>query len=152
MQPENVLLASESTSETLIKVTDFGLSRVVGEHSLMKTLCGTPSYLAPEVLTSANKEGYGKAVDCWSLGVILFIWYKHTIQSICILFLFNSLAGYPPFSDEIKEYSLHDQIINARYTFPDEYWDSVGADGKSRLVLYNWISHVSYVICRLLPI
>lgn len=70
-----MLLSSDTSSETLIKVTDFGLSRVVGEHSLMKTLCGTPSYLAPEVLISANKEGYGKAVDCWSLGVILFIWY-----------------------------------------------------------------------------
>ncbi|XP_065920782.1 serine/threonine-protein kinase Chk2-like [Dysidea avara] len=114
LKPENVLLSSDSANETLIKVTDFGLSRVVGEHSLMKTLCGTPSYLAPEVLTSANKEGYGKAVDCWSLGVILFI----------------CLAGYPPFSDEIKEYSLHDQIVNARYTFPDEYWDSVSTDAK----------------------
>jgi len=80
LQPENVLLSSDTSSETLIKVTDFGLSRVVGEHSLMKTLCGTPSYLAPEVLISANKEGYGKAVDCWSLGVILFIWY---LKSLC---------------------------------------------------------------------
>jgi len=43
---------------------------------------------------------------------------------------FNSLAGYPPFSDEIKEYSLHDQIVNARYTFPNEYWDDVSTDGK----------------------
>jgi serine/threonine protein kinase len=41
----------------------------------MKTLCGTPSYLAPEVLTSAGTGGYTKAVDCWSLGVILYIWY-----------------------------------------------------------------------------
>lgn len=59
--------------ETLIKVTDFGLSRFVGENSLMKTLCGTPSYLAPEILQSAGTAGYGKAVDLWSLGVILFI-------------------------------------------------------------------------------
>lgn len=75
MQPENILLATES-NETLIKVTDFGLSRFVGETSLMKTLCGTPTYLAPEIVTSAGLAGtgYGKAVDCWSLGVILFIW------------------------------------------------------------------------------
>jgi serine/threonine protein kinase len=56
------------------QITDFGLSKMVGEQSLMKTLCGTPSYLAPEVLTSAGQGGYSKAVDCWSLGVILFVW------------------------------------------------------------------------------
>ena len=57
-----------------MQITDFGLSKVVGEQSLMKTLCGTPSYLAPEVLSTAGTGGYSKAVDLWSLGVILFIW------------------------------------------------------------------------------
>lgn len=71
-QPENVLLVNEE-AETLIKVTDFGLSKIVGENSLMKTLCGTPSYLAPEVLQTAGTTGYTKEVDCWSMGVILFI-------------------------------------------------------------------------------
>lgn len=56
------------------QITDFGLSKVVGEQSLMKTLCGTPSYLAPEVLLTCGTGGYSKAVDVWSLGVILFIW------------------------------------------------------------------------------
>ena len=100
------------TTETLIKVTDFGLSRFVGETSLMKTLCGTPTYLAPEVLTSAGLSGYSKAVDCWSLGVILFI----------------CLGGYPPFSDEIKEHSLREQITRGIYTFPKEYWKDVSED------------------------
>lgn len=40
----------------------------------MKTLCGTPMYLAPEVLNSLGTAGYSRAVDCWSLGVILFVW------------------------------------------------------------------------------
>lgn len=71
-QPENILLASEG-AETLVKVTDFGMSRFVGENSLMKTLCGTPSYLAPEVLESAGTRGYSKAVDLWSMGTILYI-------------------------------------------------------------------------------
>ena len=71
-QPENILLATDE-KETLVKITDFGLSKFVGEASLMKTLCGTPSYLAPEVLESAGLGGYSKAVDCWSLGVILYI-------------------------------------------------------------------------------
>ena len=65
---------ASSEDETLIKVTDFGLSRFVGENSLMKTLCGTPSYLAPEIIQSVGTAcGYSKAVDLWSVGVILFI-------------------------------------------------------------------------------
>jgi serine/threonine-protein kinase Chk2 len=56
------------------QITDFGQSKILGETSLMRTLCGTPTYLAPEVLLSAGTAGYNRAVDCWSLGVILFIW------------------------------------------------------------------------------
>lgn len=111
LKPENILLATDD-SETLIKVTDFGLSKFVGETSLMKTLCGTPNYLAPEVIESAGLGGYSKAVDCWSLGVILYI----------------MLGGYPPFSDEIKEYTLQQQIRQAKYTFPKEYWKDVSSD------------------------
>jgi serine/threonine protein kinase len=44
--------------------------------------------------------------------------------------LFSRLGGYPPFSDEITEYSLHDQICQARYSFPDRYWSGVSDDGK----------------------
>eukprot|EP00731_Ephydatia_muelleri_P027435 Em0019g308a len=108
VKPENILLASEE-KDTLVKVTDFGLSKFVGENSLMKTLCGTPSYLAPEVLKTAGTAGYDKAVDCWSLGVILYI----------------MLGGYPPFSDEITEYTLRDQICEGRYSFPEKYWGDV---------------------------
>ena len=101
LKPENVLLMSQD-QECTIKVTDFGLSRVVGENSLMKTLCGTPSYLAPEVLINAESRGYGQKCDCWSLGVILFI----------------QLSGYPPFSNEIKTHSLREQITQGLYSFP----------------------------------
>ena len=48
-----------------------------------------------------------------------------------------SLGGYPPFSDEIKEYSLHDQIVNARYSFPDQYWDGVSPQGIVDIELGN---------------
>ncbi|XP_040859770.1 serine/threonine-protein kinase Chk2 isoform X4 [Ochotona curzoniae] len=72
LKPENVLLSSQE-EDCLIKITDFGQSKILGETSLMRTLCGTPTYLAPEVLLSIGTAGYNRAVDCWSLGVILFI-------------------------------------------------------------------------------
>ena len=101
LKPENVLLTSHG-EECVIKVTDFGLSKVVGENSLMKTLCGTPSYLAPEVLLNAGSLGYGQKCDCWSLGVILFI----------------QLSGYPPFSNEVQTHTLREQITQGMHTFP----------------------------------
>lgn len=60
--------------ETLVKITDFGLSKFVGEDTFMKTMCGTPIYLAPEVLKANGQRSYGPEVDVWSLGVILFVW------------------------------------------------------------------------------
>ncbi len=87
--------------DTNIKVTDFGLSKVVGEDQLMKTLCGTPQYLvrslrtrslrmhrsdgcpaqAPEILEKKDGklEGYSKAVDLWSMGVLLYILWAFSI-------------------------------------------------------------------------
>ncbi|XP_078599628.1 serine/threonine-protein kinase Chk2-like isoform X1 [Branchiostoma floridae x Branchiostoma japonicum] len=113
LKPENVLLGSDEM-ETIIKVTDFGLSKFVGENSLMKTLCGTPSYLAPEVLRTAGMGGYTKAVDCWSLGVILFV----------------CLGGYPPFTDERKDMKLEEQIIRGSYQLHEKYWRGISDDAK----------------------
>lgn len=65
----------DKTSD-LLKISDFGLSRCVGEAAFMKTICGTPQYVAPEILTSSSTgTGYGVACDIWSLGVILYIMY-----------------------------------------------------------------------------
>ncbi|XP_071789769.1 serine/threonine-protein kinase Chk2-like [Asterias amurensis] len=108
LKPENILLTNDE-NQTLIKVTDFGLSKFVGEKSLMQTLCGTPTYLAPEVLTKAGKTGYGKSVDCWSLGVILFI----------------CLGGYPPFTEEVTVMPLDEQIKRGYYSFPGKFWKGV---------------------------
>jgi serine/threonine-protein kinase Chk2 len=73
-QPENILLSSERR-ETLIKVSDFGLSKFVSSQSIMKTFCGTPLYVAPEVLRTKGMMGsYTAQVDVWSLGIILFVW------------------------------------------------------------------------------
>ncbi|XP_060605794.1 serine/threonine-protein kinase Chk2-like [Ruditapes philippinarum] len=111
LKPENILLSTDD-KETLIKITDFGLSKFVDAGSLMKTFCGTPTYLAPEILITAGTGAYTKAIDCWSLGVILFI----------------CLAGYPPFSDERKDMDLPKQIMGGHYTFPKQYWKEISED------------------------
>ncbi|XP_066871977.1 serine/threonine-protein kinase Chk2 isoform X2 [Kogia breviceps] len=108
LKPENVLLSSQK-EDCLIKITDFGQSKILGETSLMRTLCGTPTYLAPEVLNSFGSAGYNRAVDCWSLGVILFI----------------CLSGYPPFSEHKTHVSLKDQITSGKYNFIPEVWAEV---------------------------
>uniref|UniRef100_A0A2K6UF92 non-specific serine/threonine protein kinase n=1 Tax=Saimiri boliviensis boliviensis TaxID=39432 RepID=A0A2K6UF92_SAIBB len=93
-------------------ITDFGHSKILGETSLMRTLCGTPTYLAPEVLVSVGTAGYNRAVDCWSLGVILFI----------------CLSGYPPFSEHRTQVSLKDQITSGKYNFIPEVWTEVSEE------------------------
>ncbi|CAF0805339.1 unnamed protein product [Rotaria sp. Silwood1] len=113
LKPENILLTSPETNETLIKITDFGLSRLINETSLMKTFCGTPNYLAPEILATRGAGSYTNKVDVWSLGVILYI----------------CLVGYPPFS-ESPDSPLNEQILKGLYTFPDEFWSEVSATAK----------------------
>lgn len=70
LKPDNVLLLSDAP-KTQVKVSDFGLSKIVNEETVMRTLCGTPNYLAPEIWdTTCNS--YDEKVDIWSMGVILF--------------------------------------------------------------------------------
>ena len=76
-----VVMYCHALSESF-QITDFGMSKFVGEQSLMQTLCGTPSYLAPEVLETQGRRSYKKECDCWSLGVILFVWYGIYYKSI----------------------------------------------------------------------
>ncbi|CAF3709089.1 unnamed protein product [Rotaria socialis] len=114
LKPENILLASSDTNETLIKITDFGLSKLINEISLMKTFCGTPNYIAPEVLANRGAGSYTNKVDVWSLGVILYI----------------CLVGYPPFSESPDTPPLSEQILKGLYTFPDEFWSEISAPAK----------------------
>ncbi|XP_038132533.1 serine/threonine-protein kinase Chk2 isoform X2 [Cyprinodon tularosa] len=113
LKPENVLLSSKE-DECLIKVTDFSQSRILEEAALMRTLCGTPSYLAPEVFTHASTTGYGLAVDAWSLGVLLFV----------------CLSGYAPFHERFSEHSVMEQIIRGEFTMIPSKWSRVSNHGN----------------------
>jgi serine/threonine protein kinase len=101
LKPENILLTAENSG--LIKLTDFGMSRVANNH--MQTVCGTPMYLAPEALMSlqGSTDGYSKSVDLWSLGIITYI----------------LLYGEPPFDDE-SDVPLLVQVQQGRVVFYDD--------------------------------
>ena len=72
-----MLFVNKDLNSLQIKIADFGLARFIQEKEFMTTLCGTPQYVAPEIVRYGNKSdntaGYSKAVDMWSLGVILYI-------------------------------------------------------------------------------
>lgn len=85
IKPDNLLYATDdpnSPDYKLIKVTDFGFSRV-SHISTMRTTCGTPEYMAPEVLTGCSPDPaaaagsgsgcYGRGVDLWSMGVLMYV-------------------------------------------------------------------------------
>jgi len=111
LKPTNLLLKAKD-SDTEVKIADFGLSKILGEGTLMQTACGTPIYVAPEVLIG---EPYDKAVDMWSVGVITYI----------------LLCGFPPFFDDGQNMGeLFEQIINGEFDFPEEYWTDVSEEAK----------------------
>ncbi|KAG7494949.1 calcium/calmodulin-dependent protein kinase type 1-like [Solea senegalensis] len=109
LQPENLLYYSMD-EDSKIMISDFGLSKIEGSGSVMSTACGTPGYVAPEVLA---QKPYSKAVDCWSIGVISYI----------------LLCGYPPFYDE-NDAKLFEQILKAEYEFDSPYWDDISDSAK----------------------
>ncbi|XP_036007194.1 calcium/calmodulin-dependent protein kinase type 1D [Fundulus heteroclitus] len=108
LKPEN-LLYYNMDENAKIMVSDFGLSKTL-EHGVMSTACGTPGYVAPEVLA---QKPYSKAVDCWSIGVITYI----------------LLCGYPPFFEE-NETRLFSKIMKAEYAFHSPFWDDISESAK----------------------
>mmetsp|Transcript_1439 Transcript_1439/g.2042 ORF Transcript_1439/g.2042 Transcript_1439/m.2042 type:complete len:768 (+) Transcript_1439:80-2383(+) len=95
LKPENLLLDSRG----FLKMTDFGFAKVI--HGKTYTLCGTPDYLAPEIVVG---KGHGKAVDWWTLGVLIY----------------EMIAGYPPFyaSKPMKTYA---KILHAHVKYPTHF-------------------------------
>ncbi|XP_014221031.1 calcium/calmodulin-dependent protein kinase type II alpha chain isoform X9 [Trichogramma pretiosum] len=111
LKPENLLLASKAKGAA-VKLADFGLAiEVQGDTQAWYGFAGTPGYLSPEVL---KKEPYGKPVDIWACGVILYI----------------LLVGYPPFWDE-DQHRLYAQIKAGSYDYPTPEWDTVTPEAKN---------------------
>ncbi|KAI9911050.1 hypothetical protein PsorP6_010865 [Peronosclerospora sorghi] len=107
LKPENLLITSDGS----LKITDFGFAKIVQDKTW--TLCGTPEYLAPEIIQS---KGHGKSVDWWALGVLLY----------------EMLAGYPPFYDE-NPFGIYQKILDGKVDFP-KHFDSKAKDLIKKLL------------------
>ncbi|XP_012530738.1 serine/threonine-protein kinase Chk2 [Monomorium pharaonis] len=101
---ENILL-KDNSDYPLVKVSDFGLSKFVDTQTMMKTFCGTPMYVAPEILSTHGRSSYTKQVDVWSLGVILYI---------CV-------SGTTPFHSN----NLVEEITRGLYEFRSSHFQHV---------------------------
>lgn len=109
LKPENVLSADNGDGDEKIKIADFGFSKAFDESTL-RTSCGSPNYVAPEILT---EDHYDKSVDIWSLGVILYI----------------LLCGYPPFYAKTNP-ELFKKIMACQYDFNDKRWLPISESAK----------------------
>merc|ERR1712228_169274 len=119
LKPENLLLVKEN-EPTNIVITDFGLSKFAAPHEAMKAACGTLSYVAPEVL---RMEGYGKEVDLWSTGVIMFL----------------TLRAKLPFHDTTKNRIIA-RILRQNVQMVDAHWQKISKEAKdliSKLLIKN---------------
>lgn len=109
LKPENFLVVDTDQEMPLVKMGDFGLAKVLEETSMARTLCGTPHYLAPEVLEFNNEgwDGYGKPVDVWALGCVLYILF----------------VGFRPFQ-------TRDDIKHGYFRFSHARWKRVSVQAK----------------------
>jgi len=109
LKPEN-LIFDRPGEDAILKLTDFGFATLYDPKKKLTATCGTPEYVAPEIL---DEKPYGKAVDMWSVGVIFYI----------------LLCGFPPFYGDTEQ-ELFDRICTAKYKFLSPYWDKVSWDAK----------------------
>jgi serine/threonine protein kinase len=109
LKPENLLYETKEES-SIIKISDFGLARFLPSDVFATTACGTPGYVAPEVLAG---KGYGASVDVWSIGITLYI----------------LLCGFPPFYNEDNA-ALFEEIKKGEFEYPSPYWDDISDMAK----------------------
>ncbi|CAN0238841.1 unnamed protein product [Pylaiella littoralis] len=113
LKPENLLYSDFDEESAVLKLADFGLAKLCSESAMLNTACGTPGYVAPEILES---RPYGKEVDMWSVGVIAYI----------------LLCGFPPFYDE-NSAAMFRAIKAGEYDFPTPFWDDVEPGAKDMI-------------------
>ncbi|GAA5808507.1 hypothetical protein MFLAVUS_001898 [Mucor flavus] len=111
LKPENLLFKTpDATAEVVI--CDFGIAKIISEENVsLSTVCGSPGYVAPEVLL---RKAYSFPVDIWAIGVITY----------------TVLCGYQPFQAE-DTVELMDEIINVRYEFHERYWRNISPDARA---------------------
>ena len=95
LKPENIMIGTDG----YLQMIDFGFAKVITKRTY--TICGTPEYIAPEILLN---QGHGKAVDWWTVGILLY----------------EMLAGYPPFQDD-DPMNIYRKIINTKPRYPDGF-------------------------------
>ena len=110
IKPENLLFSNKDFSKATIKISDFGLARFLQEDKFATTTCGTPGYVAPEVL---EELPYNSACDFWSVGIVMFI----------------LLAGEPPFFHE-DNFELFELIKQCEYSLDKPAWENVSKEAK----------------------
>ncbi len=104
------MYSTKNPTTAIIKVSDFGLARYISNMTMATTTCGTPGYVAPEIL---SQKPYGIECDYWSIGVVLYI----------------LLCGFPPFYDD-DNVVLFDKIKKGEYDFPSPSWDNISQEAK----------------------
>ncbi|KAJ3159810.1 hypothetical protein HDU86_001462 [Geranomyces michiganensis] len=112
LKPENLLFRGPQDDANLM-IADFGLAKVLDEGAFLQTACGTPHYVAPEIL---RQSGHGKAVDMWAIGVITYV----------------LLCGYTPFyeGEQQSNAALFQAILQCEYEFDRAYWSEISQDAK----------------------
>jgi len=135
LKPENLLCSTTGADELeFVRIADFGLSKVFEQGEELRTACGTPDYVAPEVLEC---KPYDMAVDMWSVGVITYI----------------LLCGYTPFFAETHQ-ELFQKITNIDYDFPSPDWDEVSVNAKDfikKLLVKNPFERMTAAQCKTHP-
>ncbi|KAF5399210.1 Doublecortin like kinase 3, partial [Paragonimus heterotremus] len=110
LKPENVLLWRQADGKIRVKLADFGLALEIRRN--LYTICGTPTYIAPEILC---ERGYGLEVDMWALGIITYI----------------MLCGFAPFrTPDRRQSKLFDSIKRGVFVYLSPYWDEVSQAAK----------------------
>lgn len=115
IKPANILMVDKEDSKGItVKLGDFGMATFVGSDNLVRGRCGTPGYVAPEILEAKKNGGYENKVDMFSAGVLLYI----------------LLCGYEPFSHAESEKELISENTKAKVEYPKADWASVSVEGR----------------------